>query len=146
MREPSRCLDVEAGIAYPKGDIYWRSESGWLFGLHDTANILLPRGNEGAGIWNESSVLGGYSTKSLLLSGGLSLAQYFIAACNAALTCGRTLGIAPGFHVQAHLFLSERFGALISGGVAWASGTSGPLHDTWTGTIVIGPVLRWEEK
>lgn len=130
----------------PKGDVYWRSESGWLVGLHDTANILLANGGEGPGIWNESSVLGGYATPSVVLSGGLSLAEYFMPACNAALTCGRVLGIAPGLHLQAHLFLSERFGALLSGGLAWAIGSSGPLHDTWMGSIVVGPVLRWKEK
>jgi hypothetical protein len=130
----------------PRGDLWWRTESGLSLGLHDTANVLFPTGNEGPGVFNETSVLLGYATEKVSFGAGPSLSIYLLPACNAGMTCGRALGISPGGHAQASWYIGERFGLTMSGSVGWVGGTSGPLHDGIAAMLVAGPLLRWSVR
>ncbi len=130
----------------PQVDISWRSESGLIFGVHDTVNLLVANGNEGLGVFNESAAVLGYATENASIGAGPSFSIYFMPACNAAMTCARIFGLSPGGHAHASLYFAGRLGVSASANVSWVGGSSGALHDDVVGVIVLGPVVRWNVR
>lgn len=129
----------------PHAGISWRKKNGFLFTLHDQLNILPPANFIGTGVYNQTQLTLGYASDNTQIRVGPSLALYSIPACGMTL-CGRVVGIAPGGHAMANLFVSERWGMSLSANLDWVGGRSLVLPGGISAMLVAGPVLRWESK
>lgn len=129
----------------PHAGVLWRMEHGLLFAFHDIVSILPPISKSGVGIYNQTSAAIGYTSGSYSLSIGPSLSIYSIPACGITL-CGRVVGIAPGGHAQAQIYMAGPFGISLRANVDWIGGRSLVLPGGLASMLVIGPVLRWKSK
>lgn len=126
----------------PHAAVAWRMESGLLFAVHDTLNILPATTRDGVGVYNETSATIGYSSEKSSFGVGPSLASYSMPACGVTL-CGRVVGLAPGGHAHVDVYVAGPLGVSVSANVAWVGGSSLVLPGGIAATVVAGPVVRW---
>jgi hypothetical protein len=130
----------------PNVGLSWRRESGFLFVAHDLFSILTPVNKAGLGVFNKTSMTIGYGWKEGHVSAGPSLSIYSMPACGVTLLCGRVVGVAPGGHAQADVYVAGPLGVSVSANVDWIGGRSRVLPGGVAAMIVAGPVLRWRSK
>jgi hypothetical protein len=130
----------------PHSGVSWRKESGFLFVVHDLFSILAPINKAGLGVYNKTAVDIGYAWKQVNVSAGPSLSIYSMPACGVTYLCGRVVGVAPGGHAQADVYLSGPVGVSVSANVDWIGGSSAVLPGGVAAMVVAGPVLRWSAK
>lgn len=129
----------------PHASMSWRRESGFLLALHDMCSIVPPIHNDGAGVYNQTSVSIGYASEKGNFTVGPTLSAYFIPACGVTL-CGRVAGVAPGGHAQTDYYFAGPLGASLSGNVDWVGGKSLVLPGGMAVMVVAGLVLRWSTQ
>jgi len=130
----------------PHVGLSWRWESGFLFVAHDLFSILTPVNKAGLGVFNKASITIGYGWEEAQVSAGPSLSIYSVPACGVTLLCGRVVGVAPGGHAQADVYVAGPLGVSVSANVDWIGGRSRVLPGGLAAMIVAGPVLRWRAK
>ncbi len=130
----------------PHMGLSWGKESGFLFVAHDLFSILTPVNKAGLGVFNKASITIGYGWEEGQVSAGPSLSIYSVPACGVTLLCGRVVGVAPGGHAQADVYVAGPLGVSVSANVDWIGGRSRVLPGGLAAMIVTGPVLRWRAK
>lgn len=121
------------------------SKGDWLFAVHDLCSILPASGAVDFGVYNETSIVLSYNSRTATFSAGPSLAIYSMTTCGRAL-CGRVVGIAPGGHAQTDVYLAGPLGISVSANVDWVGGSSLVLPGGVAVMVVAGPTLRWSSK
>ena len=129
----------------PHAGLSWRMESGFLIAVHDLFSILPPLKDDGAGVYNQTSVAIGYASENSNFSAGPSLSIYSMPACGAK-WCGRVAGLSPGGHVQANVYFAGPWGVSVSANVDWVDGSSVVLPGGVVAMVVAGPVVRWDSE
>lgn len=121
-----------------------RSESGCCtLSVEDTVSILIANNRDGVGIHDRIAVLGGYVSGDWGVQIGPAVSLFSMPVCNAAAWCGRVSGISIGAHVQASYYFFGPLGLSLSGSGDWIAGRNLLLPSGFTGTIAMGPILRW---
>ncbi|MEO7327429.1 MAG: hypothetical protein ABI193_02545 [Minicystis sp.] len=126
----------------PHVGLSWRTESGFLFEVHELASILPLRG---VGVFSATSIAIGYASERATFSAGPSLAAYSMTACG-DVVCGRLVGLAPGGHAAATFYFAGPLGVTINANATWVGGDSLVLPGGVAVMIVAGPVLRWRSE
>jgi hypothetical protein len=126
--------------------VSWRRESGFLFVVHDLFSILATINKAGLGVYNKTSVDIGYASEEVNFSAGPSLSIYSMPACGVTYLCGRVVGVAPGGHAQADVYVAGPLGVSVSANVDWIGGSSAVLPGGVAVMVVAGPVLRWRSR
>jgi hypothetical protein len=114
--------------------------------VHDLFSILAPINKAGMGVYNKTSVDIGYASEKVNVSVGPSLSIYFMPVCSLTYLCGRVVGVAPGGHAQADVYVAGPLGVSVSASVDWIGGSSAVLPGGVAAMVVAGPVLRWRAK
>jgi len=130
----------------PHAGISWRKESGMLFVAHDLLSILTPVNKAGTGIYNKASITIGYAWEKVNISAGPSLSVYSMPACGVTFLCGRVVGVAPGGHAQADVYVAGPLGVSVSANVDWINGRSLVVPEGVAAMVIAGPVVRWRSK
>lgn len=133
--EPKLAVSAFGGLA-------WRSENGFLLGVHNMFSILV---GSRVGIHDRTSATVGYAWKTGDFSFGPSLSFYSMLACG-PLVCRRVEGAAPGGHAQVDWYFLGPVGASIGANVAWYGGSSAVLPDNPSVMFTAGPILRLETR
>lgn len=126
----------------PHASLAWRTESGFLFAIHDMLSILVATDKNGAGIHNRTSVMLGYATETTSLTAGPSISLYSMPACDAASLCSRVVGVSPGGHAHGSFYFAGPVGASVSASIDWIGGSSRVLPGSVAATVVAGLVVR----
>jgi hypothetical protein len=127
----------------PHIGVSWRRESGLLFVVHDLCSILPATNMLGVGVYNQISAAIGYAASDKLdFSIGPSISVYSTPACGVTL-CGRVVGLAPGGHAQATMYVTGPWGVSMRANVDWVGGRSLVLHGGMAAMVTAGVVLRW---
>ena len=116
-----------------------------MLAAHDSFSILPATNNDGAGIYNQTSVTLGYASENANFSVGPSLSIYSMPACGIDL-CGRVVGLAPGGHAQVSVYLVGPLGVSVSATVDWVGGNSLVLPGGVAAMVVAGPAIRWSAE
>ncbi|WP_437727037.1 hypothetical protein [Sorangium sp. So ce861] len=129
----------------PHAGMSWYIRRDILFTVHDLCTILPPTQEDGAGVYNQTSIDLGYAWKDGNASAGPSVAFYVMPACGVAL-CGHVGGLAVGGHAQTNAYIAGPLGVSVSVNVDWVGRGSLVLPGYVSVVVVAGPVLRWSEK
>lgn len=132
---PRFALSAHAGLS-------WNTERGFLFEAQNLVSIL-PMGR--IGVYDQTSAAIGYASEKATFSAGPSLAVYSMVACG-PVWCGRVVGLAPGGHAGASVYLAGALGVAIDAHVAWVGGSSLVVPGGVAVLVVAGPVLRWRSE
>jgi len=131
-------------VLSPSASASLRWSGGGFLVLRDVASFLGTTGGR-FGINNETTLAGGAFWERVNLSGGLTLAQYWMPICGPQL-CGQVLGLAPGLDVRLDVFgpyLAGALGIAVDCGATWIVGHASPV---WSGASLrcsAGPILRF---
>jgi hypothetical protein len=129
----------------PHAALSWRFEGGFLFSVQEMLGILPPQSNDGLGFFNQTSVAIGYATDNSNFSAGPSLSVYSMPACG-DMYCGRVVGLSPGGHAEASVYITGPLGLSVSANVDWVGGRSLVLPSGVALMVVAGPVIRWNTR
>jgi len=129
----------------PHAGISWRTESGFLFAIHDSFSILPATNKDGVGVYNQTSADFGVAWDKGDFSVGPSLSIYSMPACGVA-WCGRLVGLSPGGHAQTNVYFAGPFGVSVSANIAWIGGISLVLPGGVAAMVVAGPAFRWSSE
>ncbi len=127
--------------------ISWRSGGGFSWGVREMISVLPPTRKDGAGVYEQTAGMIGYTSRAFAFSAGPSLSILYVPACGATL-CGRLAAITPlGGHVQASWYFSERVGISAHATLDWIRGRSMVLPQNGLTTMVVaGLVYRWSQE
>lgn len=128
----------------PHVTIEWPIGGGFFFSVQETASFL-PGSLKGWGFYNPFSVAVSFKWERRTISFGPSIALFYLPACG-VLYCAHTFGTAPGLHARAEAYLIGPVGIAASGNVDWIIGDNSVLAGQIAGTVVVGPVIGWEQK
>jgi hypothetical protein len=129
----------------PHAGISWSRSSGLMFASHEMISILPPIHQDGAGVYEQTSLVIGYAGETRNFSVGPSFSIYDMPACGTKL-CGRVVGLAPGGHAQVNVYFYGRLGVSVNASIDWVGGRSLVLPGSVAAMIVAGPVLRWKQE
>jgi hypothetical protein len=119
---------------------------GFLLSASEMVSILPAVDPLGVGVHSQTSVDLGFAWTNVGLSLGPEVAAFSMPACRPG-GCKRVEGITPGVHVQASLYVAGPLGLSIWSSIEWATQGSSILPSgSVTGTVLVGPVLRWRTK
>lgn len=127
----------------PHASIGVRFESGLILSAEDTLGILLANNKDGLGVHDRLAALAGYTSGDWGVQIGPSVSFFSMPVCNAVAWCGRVSGISMGVHAQASYYFLGPLGLSLSGSGDWIAGGNLLLPSGFTGTVAIGPVVRW---
>lgn len=157
MPTPAEAFEVNGGVTLggvvagskprlavtPQVGLLWRTESRFLFAVHEMFSILPATNKHGVGVYNRTSAVLGYAAENMNVSAGPSISIYSMPACNTVAVCARVVGLSPGIHAQANVYFAGPLGVTVSAGVDWIGGSSRVLPGGVAALIVAGPVVRW---
>jgi hypothetical protein len=132
----------------PHATLAWQaSGGGFLLAVNEMVSIVPATDPLGLGVYSQTSADIGFAWTNASLSLGPLVAAFSTPACRAEGGCKRVEGITPGIHVQANLYLAGPLGLSLWSSIDWATQGSSILPSgSVTGTVLVGPVLRWRTK
>lgn len=128
----------------PHASVSRRADSGFLFAVHATLDILPAIDRHGVGVVGHASTAIGYGWKSGTFSIGPALSVYSAPACGVE-QCARLRGLAPGGRAQLELYFAGPLGLSASTSVDWLTG-SDVLPAGLALAAAAGPIVKWGGK